>query len=242
MSLTSRQAAQRGQAGTQRAVDGAGNRTPAAAAMAGAHAGHAAGVGDDIQALHAGIRVEGVTDRGAAGDAGKFAVAQFGAGGRLADSIGWIGIDGGRVGVLASVATDMDGLHVTIEDDDAVAFGLCRQAEGCAGGAADQQQDGQTSIESPHGIDSFFGGLALVQRCEGERADVVPGLRRSFDSRGWVLWRNDCCATCFRTETGRREANWPSAVKWLWIQSLGGVFQWLDSQDDKPVKQLWIRG
>jgi hypothetical protein len=60
----------------------------------------------------------------------------------------------------------MDRLYITVEDDDAVAFGLHRQAVRRAGGAADQQQGGQTLIESPHGIDSFFGGLALVQRCE----------------------------------------------------------------------------
>ncbi len=96
----------------------------------------------------------------------NLAIAQFGAGGRLVDSFGGVGIDGGRVGIFATVATNCDGLHVTVEDNDAVALGLRWQTERCAGGAADQQQTGQTSLESPHGIDSFFGGLALVQRCE----------------------------------------------------------------------------
>lgn len=174
ISLASRQPTQRGQARTQRAVDGAGDRAAATATVTGTHAWHTVGVGHDVQALHTGIGIDGVADRRAAGHGGEFAIAQFGAGGRLVDSFGGVGIDGGRVGVFATVATNCDGLHVTVEHNDAVALSLHWQTERCAGGAADQQQTGQTSLESPHGINSFFGGLALVQRAKWGRAGVVP--------------------------------------------------------------------
>src|SRR3546814_177002 len=116
MSLTSGQPAERGQPGTQRAIDRAGDRATAAATMPGAHTWQTVGVGHDVQALYAGVvRVAGVADRRAAGDAGEFAVAQLNVGGRLIDSIGWVGVDGRRVGVFATVAPDMNGLYVTGE-------------------------------------------------------------------------------------------------------------------------------
>ncbi|MNP29735.1 hypothetical protein D3C76_1227720 [compost metagenome] len=188
ISLTSRQPTQRGQARTQRAVDGAGDRAAATATVTGIHARHAVGVGHDVQALHACVRVDGVADRRAAGHAGEFAIAQFGAGGRLVDSFGGIGIDSGRIGVFATVATNCDGLHVTVEHDDAVALGLRWQTERCAGGAADQQQTGQTSLESSHGIDSFFGGLALVQRCEMGQSRCRAEFWNAFGFNELDLW------------------------------------------------------
>src|SRR5437870_2672090 len=80
MSLTSRQSAQRREAGTHGMVDRSRNRATATAAVTDAHAGHAIGIGHDIEAAgYAPVLIDVVADGRTAGHAGELTIAQFGA-------------------------------------------------------------------------------------------------------------------------------------------------------------------
>jgi len=135
ISLASGHAGQWRKAGTHGAVDRAGNRATGTAAVSCAHAGHAIGIGDGIEAwqIAAGLDIVDGAERAAAGDTGEVAVAQFGAVHGGVDACGRIGIDGGRVGVFAAIATNRDRLDIAVEDDDAIAFCVDIETEQCAG-------------------------------------------------------------------------------------------------------------
>ena len=129
MSLTSSQSAQWGEAGTHGTVDGSRNRAATAAAVAGAHARHAVGVVDYVEAVNAAIRDDGVANGRAAGYAGEVTVAQLVIGNVLIDAAGWIGIDGGRVGILATGTAEVNRLDITSQHNDAIALCLSGEAE-----------------------------------------------------------------------------------------------------------------
>lgn len=132
--LASSHAGQRGEASAERAIDGVGDRAATAAAMTGTHAGQAVGIGQDTGAWEgAGCCRHAATNGRAAGYAGKVAVIEFGAGHRLIDAPGRVGIDGGRVGVFATTATDRNRLNVAVENNHAIAFSLNIETEQCAG-------------------------------------------------------------------------------------------------------------